>query len=460
MKEIFELIKYDKDLILYRNEILVNTFNNYLLFFSLFNKILIFKFKLNFYPTKLSISDEKLYIVERDRYHILNLETLTFSETPIISNNDIITLNHFEPYTIVSTLNSLQVYLHEILIQQLDFDTTPHLFSLNPARNILALSFLNSSTIHLFHLSGQSCSKLQLLPHLECVRSIKWRDNDLLIIETVDNDLYAYATCSSDPIKFEPWTIFVSPSLLRSYWLGPNITDLILRRALSDSNQLLRSHSTLSSLIAERIYERVSQISQFSRDLILNFSSDGLSLSVNAILDTTNNSSNYIRSQPIVQLSLNNKIPNDINEIEIVCQDFDHSPIYFLASRLNSNPVLVGILNPSSMFDPLPDTKVHPPISFINNLNHYQHYESIDKVFTNANGSSLITYSKNESKYIVWKVISSPSNGMHKLSVIESSNEFQNCNSVQNCLNVNDSKLKYLKFLIIINSYLFENFPF
>ncbi|TIB10158.1 hypothetical protein E3P77_02298 [Wallemia ichthyophaga] len=338
------------------------------------------------------------------------------------------------------TPSSVSVYQNFILSSTAP-STNPHIPSLSPNSCYLAMSHLGSSTVLLQR--TPSLSPFQSLPHLSPIRSLQWRDNSLLIVETSDNDLYAYIR--SSPTKFDPWTIYVSPCLLRSFWLGPSTTDLLLRRALSDSNYLFHQNSPLSSLIATRRYESVSQISQFSRDLILNFSSDGYNLSINAINDTSHSTCNYIRSSPIVQLKLNEYIPNDITDIRLTCSS-SHSPIYIIALRDANRGLLVGVLNPASIFDPVPDTNLHPPIHWLRNADHAQHTYAIRFITTDPLGQTLSTYSHQDGKLIHWHVVDTPSNAMHKLGILNSVASLDGLQDVYASIHVHNAKVFAIAF--------------
>ncbi|TIB77590.1 hypothetical protein E3Q22_03003 [Wallemia mellicola] len=438
------------------NSKLILNLNNYLFIFNFNFKILNF-YTLPFRPKSIGCYDDLVFIEGDDCLDIIKLDG-RIHLVHSINLNGIISYTHHRHLTVVLTKYKLLLYKHYRLSQSVDLHSDPQLASISPNLDLLALSYKDSSTVHLYSITDTP-AQLQLLPHLSLIRSIQWRDNNLLIIETVDNDLYAYHR--SSPSKFEPWTIYVSPSLLRSFWLGPSTTDLLLRRALSDSNYLLHQSNPLSSLIAERRYERVSQISQYSRDLILNISSDGYNLTINAIHDTTHESSNYIRSQPVVHIKLPDSIPNDIIDIEISCQDHNYSPIYLLALRDNNKGILVGILNPASIFDPIPDTKAHPPIEWLRNIHHTQHFDSITKINTDSFGHSLSTYSHNEKRLINWNILDSPSNALHKLRMIESGSNFNSLDEVLDFICVNDVTVIAFKndMKVFRNNDLITNMP-
>lgn len=398
----------------FKNNYFIFIYNDYLLFFN-FNFILLnFKW-IGSGARDLLVYADKLFIQFADRidvFDFLDSDCLTIAAT--LHASDILHFTHNNAYTILMTPSSVSVYQNFILSSTAP-STNPHIPSLSPDSCYLAMSHLGSSTVLLQR--TPSLSPFQSLPHLSPIRSLQWRDNSLLIVETSDNDLYAYIR--SSPTKFDPWTIYVSPCLLRSFWLGPSTTDLLLRRALSDSNYLFHQNSPLSSLIATRRYESVSQISQFSRDLILNFSSDGYNLSINAINDTSHSTCNYIRSSPIVQLKLNEYIPNDITDIRLTCSS-SHSPIYIIALRDANRGLLVGVLNPASIFDPVPDTNLHPPIHWLRNADHAQHTHAIRFITTDPLGQTLSTYSHQDGKLIHWHVVDTPSNAMHKLGILNS----------------------------------------
>ncbi|TIA89005.1 hypothetical protein E3P99_02260 [Wallemia hederae] len=416
-----------KSKILNKNNLLILIHNGYFLSFN-FNFILVGFLYLGDGVVDYAVFDDFLVIQYEDSLSFyLDSDLVHTIRCPSISQ-----FTHRNNHSIIITSSSI--------IQYNDFMKSssaplhhPQIPSLSPNCAFLAVSQANSPVVHLY--STSPLTHLQSLPHLSPIRSLQWRDSSLLIVETTDNDLYAYI--QSSPVKFEPWTIYVSPSLLRSFWLGPQITDLLLRRALSDSNYLFHQNNQLSNLIATRRYESVSQISQFSRDLILNISSDGYNLSINAINDTSHSTSNYIRSSPIVQLTLNEYIPNDIIDIKIICES-SYSPIYILAVRSENRGVLVGVLNPASIFDPVPDTTLHPPIQWLRSPSHVQHMQAITNMETNASGSSLSTYSKEDRMLIHWSTVDTPSNAMHKLRVIESSASFKEVDGLLNFIHVED----------------------
>lgn len=414
-----------------KNNYFLFLYNNHLLWFNLNFNLVGFK-RLAKDPVDLAVYDDLLFIQYKDSIDVYN----DLSLMTTLSAQNIHHFTHNNKYTIIITSHSTTLYRDFYKLSSTPSDCS-HLPSLSPDSNYLAMSQINSLTVHLY--ATQSLTPIQSLPHLSPIRSIQWRDNTLLIVETTDNDLYAYI--QSTPTKFEPWTIYVSPSLLRSFWLGPSTTDLLLRRALSDSNYLFHQNNPLSSLIATRRYESVSQISQLSRDLILNISSDGYHLSINAINDTSHSTSNYIRSSPIVQLRLNEYIPNDITDIRIMCNN-SHSPIYILALRGANRGLLVGVLNPASIFDPVPDTSLHPPIQWLRNTQHVQHTHGISVVSTDALGNTLSTYSEEDGKLIHWHVVDTPSNAMHKLRIIESVASFEGVEAVHASIHVHNGELR------------------